>query len=142
MTQLKQKKSLAREQIPQPRSRRFAPVRKGRLLIVDDDVHVLNASRRLLCDEWEVETAGSAEQAVVLLRVNRYNAILSDFDMPGKNGVWLLSEVKRSNPKTRRVLISGTYPHGYSSHMESGVVECFLPKPANRPTILASLIKN
>ena len=63
----------------------------------------------------------------------------SDWDMPGKDGIWLLSEVKRLSPRTRRVLFSGSQPTELGDHLASGLVECFISKPSSRDEIVSSL---
>jgi len=109
------------------------------LLLVDDDVQVLKVAKRLLGTEWIVETATNANEAALLLSKNSYDTILTDFEMPGNNGIWLLNVVKETQPHIRRVLFSGSQPNDLPQHMGSGLVECFVAKPTNRKELIESL---
>lgn len=112
---------------------------RPRVLVVDDDQWVRKASSRMLAPTWEVETAESAEAAARLLENRRFDAVLTDYEMPGRDGLWLLGVVRSRWPGTRRVLISGSDPGSVSEYIREGLVECFLTKPASRSAMLASL---
>ena len=73
-------------------SRRSRPTssRLPRLLLVDDDPAVLRGLSRMLLDQWNVTTAHSAAQAALLIDAFRYQAVITDYDMPGHDGLWLL----------------------------------------------------
>jgi two-component system response regulator HupR/HoxA len=111
------------------------------LLLVDDDDQVRAVASRILRDEWEVHTACNAQEAANILQGRTFDTVLTDYDMPGENGIWLLGEVRRLNPKARRVLFSGSRPHAVCEHLSSGLVECFVAKPASRAQLLSSLDK-
>ena len=111
------------------------------LLLVDDDEQVLRVACRILNEEWEVHTARDAKEAAGMLQKKRFDAVLTDYEMPGQDGIWLLSEVKRLNPDTRRVLFSGSSPVSLLEHLSSGLVECFVTKPTSRAALQSSLKK-
>jgi YesN/AraC family two-component response regulator len=52
-------------------------------------------------------SAQSAEQALALLENNRFDAVISDYQMPFQNGLDLLRQVKDRWPATRRIILSG-----------------------------------
>lgn len=59
-----------------------------RILVVDDDLDVVTLEKKILVSEgYEVHSAQSGQQAVVLLGQNKYNVILLDVMMPGMNGI-------------------------------------------------------
>jgi YesN/AraC family two-component response regulator len=122
-------------------SRRTRPTnsRLPRLLLVDDDPAVLRGLSRLLLDQWNVTTAHSANQAALLLDAFRYQAVITDFEMPGHDGLWLLERVRGRHPEIRRLLISGSDPEQLEEHVRSGLVECFLRKPVTRASLTVSL---
>ena len=79
-----------------------------KVLIVDDDPQVAAAMRRLLQRRgFEVLTAISAAHALPLLGSFAPDVVVSDFKMPGMNGVELLAEVEKQRPNARRILLSG-----------------------------------
>ena len=110
-----------------------------RVLVVDDEPHVLNGLRRILGRRFSVETASSAEQAVEHLMRENYHAVITDYDMPGADGIWLLQCVSEQAPETKRVLHSGADPEPLMTHVESGVVQSFIPKPASNKELVNSI---
>jgi CheY-like chemotaxis protein len=77
-------------------SPRFAQRRRtdgARILLIEDD----QALRRMLettlqHDGYVVDAVATAEAAMKLLETHAYVLVLSDYNLPGKSGVWLLSE--------------------------------------------------
>ncbi len=74
---------------------------KIRVLHVDDDSGLLKIAKQCLEMEGplEVETALSAEEALVKLEKDKYDIVVSDYQMPGKDGLDLL-KMLRSNGNT------------------------------------------
>ena len=77
------------------------------LLIVDDDINVRETLRALLMDNHECHTADRAEQALAFLEFENYDVILTDLAMPGLSGRELLEHVKKRQPGTPVIVISG-----------------------------------
>jgi len=81
-----------------------------RILLVDDEENILHALKRVLRREgYEILTATSSTEALGLLAANRgtIGVVISDFKMPGMNGVEFLSRVKAEHPDTIRIILSG-----------------------------------
>ncbi|GMU60036.1 MAG: hypothetical protein AMXMBFR34_17990 [Myxococcaceae bacterium] len=79
----------------------------SRVVVVDDEPAVAKALTRLLTSHgFDVCTCLSAASALAELRARPADVVVSDFHMPGMDGVALLAEVKRCWPATCRVLIS------------------------------------
>ena len=82
--------------------------RPGRLLLVDDEEHILRSLRRVLRQSgWEIETAPDGEAGLHLFERFRPEVVISDFRMPGLNGVDLLSRIKEQAPRVQRILLTG-----------------------------------
>jgi two-component system sensor histidine kinase and response regulator WspE len=74
-----------------------------RLLVVDDSHTVREMERRLLARAgYSVSTAQNGQEAWNLLRLNEYDLLISDVDMPQMNGIELVTRV-RSNPRLSRL---------------------------------------
>lgn len=94
-----------------------APVQPFRLLLVDDDPPVLNALVREISMQgrltrrqqplFEVATAGSAKEALQKVAASCPDLVLTDYAMPGMDGVELLYQVRERCPRCVRILISG-----------------------------------
>ena len=80
-----------------------------RILIVDDDPDTLQTLPKMLqlyIDGVVVDTFDSATEALARILAVDYDAIVSDFRMPGMNGLALLAEVQARRPGTPTILIS------------------------------------
>jgi signal transduction histidine kinase len=78
-----------------------------RILVVDDEAAVRNLYADWLRDNFECETAASADEALAVLATETYALVISDMMMPGRNGVELLREIKSRYPETAVIMISG-----------------------------------
>lgn len=105
-----------------------------RALVVDDDPNVASALRRTLVRAgYEVETSSTGEEALSRLHQVRPDVVISDFNMPGMNGVQVLSEVRARYPSAGRVLISGYVTSGLRP---GDAVQHSLAKPWNERQLL------
>jgi len=72
----------------------------GRILIVDDDYALRRVLHTTLYSVgFDVAEASSGEEALALCRVVRYDVILLDLRMPGKNGIETCRELRRQFPR-------------------------------------------
>lgn len=80
----------------------------ARILVVDDDESIARATCELLSG-WAAcaVTAHTAEGAIDLLRHQRFDAVLSDFRLPGRSGADVLQFARENAPGTLLILISG-----------------------------------
>src|SRR4029077_11300240 len=77
------------------------------ILIVDDESAVRGLFASFLSENYECETAASADEALAVLATKTFALVISDMMMPGRNGVELLREVKTRYPETAVIMISG-----------------------------------
>jgi len=80
---------------------------KGSLLIVDDSVSLLEACQTWFeLENFEVHISVSGEQALEIFRKHRIDILITDYNMPGMNGVELIREVVKSDPDMPVILIT------------------------------------
>lgn len=80
---------------------------KANILVVDDDPAIREGLRRILtARQYDVDTAGTAEEALVVLAEKPFDLVLTDLQMPGMDGLTLLDEIKRRSPHTPVVMIT------------------------------------
>ncbi|PKL60361.1 MAG: hypothetical protein CVV33_03065, partial [Methanomicrobiales archaeon HGW-Methanomicrobiales-4] len=79
------------------------------VLYVDDEPHLLDICKLFLerGGEFSVDTSPSAPEALIQLNLKTYDAIISDYQMPGMNGIDLLKEVKTSGNIIPFILFTG-----------------------------------
>ena len=82
--------------------------RKAHLLLIDDDANTLaSLSRAFRLAGHDATVCDNALRAAELIRNEHFDLILSDVVMPGKTGLELLEELKKSGVRTPIVLVSG-----------------------------------
>lgn len=114
-------------------------IRMPKVLFVDDDPTLLRAYNRRLSGQLEIVTTETADEAVKLLNSGRFDLIVADYNMPVRNGVWLLEQVAKHAPQVLRILSSGEYPESLEEYLSTGLVEHFLLKPTLTDEILACI---
>jgi CheY-like chemotaxis protein len=78
-----------------------------RILVVDDDPQVCDAVKLMLdFDGHEVRTVSSGKDALAMLERNRFDLVITDFDMPGMKGDELAAAIKARSPKQPVVMIT------------------------------------
>ncbi len=81
---------------------------KAHILIVDDDANTLaSLSRAFRLAGHEATVCDSASRAIEAAKSQRFDLILSDVVMPGKDGIALLEELKGMGVKAPVVMMSG-----------------------------------
>ena len=101
------------------------------LLFVDDEENILRALRRLFHrSPHEVLTATSGEEALEVLRARPVSLIITDYRMPGMNGIEFLTRTREIQPEAIRVVLTG-YADAQAAMdaINNGQVYRFLPKP-------------
>ncbi len=80
-----------------------------RLMIVDDEEHILSALKRSLKrgTNWEIELFSSGQEALKRAHEVDFDLFLSDYRMPEINGVEFLAQVKIIQPEAMRLILSG-----------------------------------
>jgi DNA-binding NtrC family response regulator len=80
----------------------------SKLLLVDDDANTLaSLARAFRLAGHEAVVCDQADRALELAKAQRFDVILSDVVMPGKDGLTLLAELKAAGVPTPVVMISG-----------------------------------
>ncbi|MGB9606733.1 MAG: response regulator, partial [Bryobacteraceae bacterium] len=78
------------------------------ILLVDDNKLGLSARKALLEEQgYRVTTAASGEAALELFRRARFDLVITDFKMPGMNGIELIRAIRAERPAVPIILISG-----------------------------------
>ena len=87
---------------------------------------------------WETTLAADGEAALTVLAQQSFDVVVTDFYMPGINGVELVRRVRRLYPQMSRLIISGV---GNQKEIADALGEThqFLAKPFNVKTLKATL---
>ena len=103
-----------------------------KILIVDDNVHVLKSMKRLLMLEVDAEIFAydSPFEALKCIETQEINLVLSDFSMPGMNGVELCNRAKQISPGIQCIIVSSAaHEERVQKALATGQVSAVIPKP-------------
>ena len=113
---------------------------KANLLIVDDEANTLaSLSRAFRLAGHEATVCDNANRALEIAKSQKFDLILSDVVMPGKDGLALLEELKQQGVATPVVMMSG------QAHIEMAVRATrlgaldFLEKPISTDKLLLTV---
>jgi PAS domain S-box-containing protein len=113
-----------------------------KILHVDDEEDFLTLTRSYLKkidSRFNIESVSSPEDVIPLVEKNKYDIIISDYQMPGKSGLKLLEELRKKGYDIPFVVFTGR-------GQESTVIQAFkmgadhyLPKSGNSKTLFRDL---
>ena len=84
--------------------------KSARILVVDDDEDIRKVLETILGDEgYIVESVDTAKKAIERSEKNFYNLVLIDVRLPDMEGIELLTKMRDTTPKMRKIIITG-YP--------------------------------
>ena len=109
----------------------------AKLLVVDDDADLLQLlSMRLTAAGYHVTGVGSAEAALAHLEASRPQLVVSDVQLPGRDGLALFNEIRKRHPALPVILLTahGTIPDAVEATARG--VFTYLTKPFDGKALL------
>ena len=108
------------------------------VLIVDDDSTVRRSlDIYLRFRGWRTVTCSCAEEGIEATRQRAFDVVISDYDLPGMDGVTFLEQVSQRDPDILRILMSGH--RGLAVAFPESEVTKLLQKPLSEERLEASL---
>ncbi len=100
------------------------------ILIVDDDRDVLDLADYFFRDAgFEVHCAENAWQALEKIRGNRFSMMITDYNMPGMDGLELAEKAREIAPGLRIVMVTGHPSQELSEQAAGAGIEVVIEKP-------------
>jgi signal transduction histidine kinase len=111
-------------------------------LVVDDDPMVQKTFRQFLSLEgYEVDSASSVAEASKMVAPERYDAVLSDIEMPGEDGLDLLRTCHDKDRNLPVVMVTGVPDVSNAvSALRAGAFD-FITKPVGRDLLLVTVAR-
>ena len=108
----------------------FSKIKNMKTLLIDDDELIRDALQLAFskkgCSLMAVETA---EEGLCMLQSNKFDIIISDFTLPGMNGIDFFKQAAINQTDTANVLISGNISPEKLSEKNEAKVHDFVQKP-------------
>jgi len=104
---------------------------KERILVIDDDETITTVFRAGLKHEgFNVDVASSGKEAIEKAKDQFYNLALIDIRLPDMAGTKLLTEMKDTTPRMRKIIVTG-YPdlQNAIASVQNGA-DFYITKPA------------
>lgn len=103
---------------------------KKRILVADDDQSTREALLDLLTDEdYDVAVAANGQEAVAQLASFQPDLVLTDFNMPGLDGMDVLAHVKHVYPATPVIIFTADTAIDARRKAQALGVQDYLNKP-------------
>ena len=83
--------------------------KKAKILVVEDNPATRELLREFLFEEgYTVRVAGDGKEALLRVRKESFDLVLTDVKMPRMNGIQLLKELQKIIPDTKVVIVTAT----------------------------------
>lgn len=107
---------------------------RKRLLLVDDAVTIRKLARAILGSDYDFFEAENGEQGNVVARAEQPDLIVMDLNMPIKDGLAALAELKATASTTRIpvIILTSETEAGLRDRCEALGCAAFLRKPLDR----------
>ena len=126
-----------RAQVLAAPSRTKSPSERGRVLVVDDEIAIGKAIRRILGREHDVMLESDARVALDRLSRETFDVVFCDLMMPNMSGMAFFDELARRSPDqaTRVVFLTGGAFSPRSVEFLRDSLNVCLPKPFSREAV-------
>ena len=105
---------------------------RGNILWIDDEIEHLKPHILYLENKgYNIDSTNNGNDGVILEKKNKYDIVLLDQNMPGKDGLETLKELKTNNPFITIIMITKTEDEWLMDEAIVEKVEQFLIKPVN-----------
>ncbi|MBU0987112.1 MAG: response regulator [Proteobacteria bacterium] len=116
----------------------------NKLLLIDDEEGVRRSVARALKREpYQTFTAENGETGIAFLKENKHHVatVISDYKMPGLNGLETLAAIKTINPEITRIILTGYATMEAAIQATNEGIDGFLTKPFDNVELRANIHK-
>ena len=114
------------------------------ILMVDDHAIVREGLRRIIDDTSEinvVDEASTGQEALDLIWENKYDLVLMDISMPGKNGLQTLKEIKKYDRTLPVIMLSMHAEEQYAIRAIKAGASGYITKDSVAEQLVTAIIK-
>ena len=111
------------------------------VLLVDDEPLARDVlARYLLTDGHRVETAINGQEGIDRFAAGAFDLLITDYGMPGMNGVQLAAQVRSVCPTQPIILVTGFTASTFASHEKFAGIDLVMRKPVPRRELQRALV--
>jgi DNA-binding NtrC family response regulator len=120
----------------------FAKLKTMKILLVDDDEWIRDSLRIFFeAEGCHIVALETAEEAMEELDCQDYDIIITDYRLPGMDGVAFFKQIQNSHPDSIKILITAYKSDVVVSEAKKAGVQHLIAKPFTSETIEASLTR-
>ncbi|MGD9412261.1 MAG: response regulator [Desulfobacterales bacterium] len=120
----------------------FAKLKNMKILLVDDDEWIRDSLRIFFeAEGCQIVALETAEEAMEELDCQDYDIIITDYRLPGMDGVAFFKQIKKSHPDSIKILITAYKSDVVVNEAKKAGVQHLIAKPFTSETIEASLTR-
>jgi len=120
----------------------FAKLKSMKILLIDDDEWIRDSLRIFFeAEGCQIVAFETAEEAMEALHCQDYDIIITDYKLPGMNGVEFFKQIQNSHPETIKILITAYKGEVVVNEAKKAGVQHLIAKPFTSETIEASLTR-
>ncbi|MFQ5926309.1 MAG: sigma-54-dependent transcriptional regulator [Terriglobia bacterium] len=113
---------------------------KANILVIDDEADICEGLETLLRSEgFAVQAAGDAPSGLERLGERPFDLLLLDVNLPGRNGLEVLQEVRRRDPKLPIIVITAYGAIDMARAAFKAGAQDYLTKPWNNDDLIAQV---
>jgi len=114
--------------------------KRARILVIDDDENIRTTLKPVLESEgYIVDVAKNGHEAIAMTEQALYNVALIDIRLPDLEGVELLTKMRDTVPKMRKIMLTG-YPSVQNAiEAVNRKADAYLVKPVDIAKLLVTI---
>jgi CheY-like chemotaxis protein len=110
--------------------KRGGAMKAPKILIAEDDAFFRDALENLLQSSgYETRSCSSGKEAMARLADEVFDILITDFHMPGMDGLELIGKARNMDPTLAMILVTGVPPEDLGDRLKKSKVDGFLSKP-------------
>jgi DNA-binding NtrC family response regulator len=120
----------------------FRKLRKLKILLIDDDEWIRDSLCLFFSNEGcHLTACETAEEGIEALRNQDYDIVITDYRLPGMDGLNFLKELSAINPSVKKILLTA---YGNKDIIDKAYrlgIHDFIEKPFSSETVEAALLR-
>jgi len=120
----------------------FHKLKDMHILLVDDDEWIRDSLTIYFeSEDCRISAHASAENALAEICGQKVDVIITDYKLPGMDGIAFLENIQHSHPDAVKIMISAYASEVDASRAKQAGAQDLIPKPFTSKTIVACLTR-